>query len=108
MRSGCSPWRLPKIVGNKLPDFTFYFTQIFENKFTQGKIKLVQGIDILKRSIVLVNTCHRVDERCFVILRSRKNIRYFLGFLLRCPVMNLKFFFVLQFIKLLVVCKKRF
>mgnify|MGYP006983153446 CR=1 FL=1 len=45
-----------KMVGNKLPDFTFYFTQIFENKFTQGKIKLVQGIDILKRSIVLVNT----------------------------------------------------
>lgn len=44
-----------KMVGNKLPDFTFYFTQIFENKFAQGKIKLVQGIDILKRSIVLVN-----------------------------------------------------
>ena len=40
--------------------------QIFENKFTQGKIKLVQGIDIFKRSIVLVNTGHGVDERCFV------------------------------------------
>ena len=55
-----------KMVGNKLPDFTFYFTQIFENKFTQGKIKLVQGIDILKRSIVLVNAGHGIDERGFV------------------------------------------
>ena len=55
-----------KMVGDKLPYFALYFTQIFENKFTQGKIKLVQGVDILKRSIVLVNTCHRVDERCFI------------------------------------------
>ena len=49
-----------KMVGDKLPYFALYFTQIFENKFTQGKIKLVQGVDILKRSIVYVNNCNRL------------------------------------------------
>ena len=46
--------------------FYILFHTNIENKFTQGKIKPVQGIDILKRSIVLVNTSHGVDERCFV------------------------------------------